>query len=135
MTQDNISKSVGKEPQNTRAIGRVMEQKAVSYLENSGYQILQQNFSCKMGEVDIIAMHDDVLVFVEVKYRATKAFGHPFAAVDHKKQKRICNVAAYFVYTHRQYAKSDIRFDVVSITGEEVLVYQNAFPYSGSFRR
>ena len=108
---------------------------AVSYLQEHGYQVLERNFRCKLGEVDVIALCGEVLVFVEVKYRASATYGHPYMAVDKKKQVRISNVASYYIYSHRQYANYNCRFDVVSITGDEIALYKNAFSYCGGYRR
>lgn len=121
--------------QNTRQIGDYHEVLAEEYLECNGYRILERNFRCKLGEVDIIAMHQDALVFVEVKYRASAEHGYPSDAVNYKKQIRISNVASYYVYTHKQYINRSCRFDVVSIIGGKVTLYQNAFPYCGRFSR
>lgn len=120
---------------NKREVGSEKEALAEEYLRKKGYRILERNFRCKLGEVDIIAMHQNFLVFIEVKYRASADFGQPTDAVNYKKQVRISNVASYYVYSHRQYANHNCRFDVVSIVGNEITLYQNAFPYCGRFSR
>lgn len=118
---------------NTRQMGARFEQLAAEYLRENGYQILERNFRCKLGEIDIIALHQDCLVFVEVKYRTKADCGHPTDAVHRQKQVRISNVASYYLYTHRQYADRNCRFDVVSIIGQEITLYQNAFFYCGHY--
>lgn len=120
---------------NTRLTGDYYEVLAEEYLVKQGYRILERNFRCKLGEVDIIAMQDATLVFVEVKYRADCLHGQPSDAVNYKKQVRISNVASYYVYTHKQYANYNCRFDVVSIVGSEITLYKNAFSYCGKFMR
>lgn len=120
---------------NNRQTGAYYEVLAEEYLQNAGYCILERNFRCKLGEVDIVALHQNALVFVEVKYRASADFGQPTEAVNRQKQMRISNVASYYVYSHRQYQNYNCRFDVVSIVGDKITLYQNAFPYCGRFAR
>ena len=71
---------------NTKIYGVTGEQEAKNYLVKKGYKIVKMNFSCKIGEIDIIAMDKDTLVFVEVKARNTAMFGLPREAVTAKKQ-------------------------------------------------
>ena len=71
--------------ENQREKGAYWEQKAGAYLESIGYEILEYNFRCRMGEIDIIARDGDYLVFCEVKYRAGTGKGYPAEAVDLKK--------------------------------------------------
>ena len=120
---------------NNRFVGDCYEVIAEEYLQKRGYRILERNFRCKFGEVDIIAMHQDAIVFVEVKYRKTGEFGHPTEAVSRQKQIRISNVASFYMYSRKQYTNRSCRFDVVSIIGGNVTLYQNAFPYCGRFAR
>jgi putative endonuclease len=109
--------------------GNAGEQKACEYLKNCGYQILEQNFRCKVGEVDIIARDGDYLVFAEVKYRKSMSLGMPQEAVDFKKQKKISATAGYYMMIKNMRENVSIRFDVVSVLGDEVTVIKNAFPY------
>lgn len=120
--------------QSTRSIGAEKESLAEAFLREQGYRILERNFRCRLGEIDIIAIHQGMLVFVEVKYRARADYGQPSDAVNHNKQTRISNVASYYTFSHRQYASYTCRFDVVSIVGNDVRLYQNAFPYCGRYR-
>lgn len=121
--------------QNNRQTGAYYEQLAAEYLKQQGYIIMERNFRCKLGEVDIIALHHNTLVFIEVKYRARADWGQPSDAVNRQKQMRISNVASYYVYTHKQFANHNCRFDVVSIAGNEITLYPNAFLYCGRFSR
>ena len=75
--------------ENKRQIGSNYEQKAVQYLLENGYTILQQNYRNRCGEIDIIARKKCMLVFLEVKYRTTREFGSPLEAVDWRKQNQI----------------------------------------------
>lgn len=115
--------------ENRRKKGSVYEQIAAQTLESQGYTIVERNYRCKFGEVDLIARHDGFLVFVEVKYRKTEQFGLPVEAVDYKKQKNICKVAGQYIARKRFAKMPKVRFDIVGILGEQVTVYKNAFFY------
>lgn len=119
--------------QNNRYLGAQYETLAVEYLQEKKYRILERNFRCRLGEIDIIALHQGQLVFVEVKYRATAEHGLPTSAVNGKKQMRISNVASYYRIVHPEYKKYSCRFDVISIVGNELTLYQNAFSYCGKY--
>ncbi|MBR1701297.1 MAG: YraN family protein [Lachnospiraceae bacterium] len=114
---------------NTREIGTAQEQKAVAYLREHGVQILQQNFRCRQGEIDIIGRHDGYLVFVEVKYRKNTNCGTAAEAVTYTKQCRICRVADFYRYRCHYGADTAVRYDVLAIQGEELTWIQNAFPH------
>ena len=114
---------------NTRTTGRIYEDIAVRYLEKQGYRILQQNYRCRYGEIDIIARNEGYLVFVEVKYRKSVDNTGAFEAVDIRKQKRICGVAKWYLMEKHIGENAKCRFDVVGIQGEEIRVFKNAFDY------
>jgi putative endonuclease len=97
-------------------IGRDAEDQAISMLEAKGYRILARNFSCRLGEVDIVAEHDHTVCFVEVRMRSTAAWGDPAHTVSGAKQRRIVKTAMHFLSAHRLWRRM-IRFDVVSIVG------------------
>ena len=113
--------------ENKRSIGAVYEQKAIEYLKEKGYSIINQNFRCKIGEIDIIAQWKDVIVFVEVKCRKTASFGYPEEAVSYYKQEKIRKVAQYFLTGSNSFVDMDCRFDVIAIEGEEIRHIENAF--------
>jgi putative endonuclease len=114
--------------QNKRSIGNAYEKVAGAYLENLGYEILEYNFYCHRGEVDIVARHEGYLVFVEVKYRKTVSAGHPLEALSLRKQRAICHSAFYYMHT-KGLIHLPVRFDVVGILGEEIQVVKNAFDF------
>lgn len=114
--------------QNNREIGKEQEEKAVAELERKGYDILEKNFRCRIGEIDIIARHQGYLVFIEVKYRKNDRSGYAAEAVTQKKQQIISRVADYYLRTHYKVIPA-CRFDVVAIDGMCVTVYENAFAY------
>ena len=114
--------------QNNRKVGDAQETRTVLELEKIGYKILQKNFRCRIGEIDIIALHKGYLVFIEVKYRKTNKSGYAAEAVTWKKQQIISRVADYYIRIHCRKIPS-CRFDVVALDGEAVTVYENAFEY------
>ena len=118
------------EKQNNRRTGTDYEKAVGYYLEQQGYVVLEYNYRCRIGEIDLIAKDGETLVFVEVKFRFRTGSGHPSEAVDQKKQKRISRCALHYL-TSRNLTDVPCRFDVVCICGEEgePLLYQNAFDY------
>jgi putative endonuclease len=115
--------------ENRRKIGADYERQAEEYLQTCGYRILERNYRCRQGEIDLIAREGEALVFLEVKYRRTAAHGLPSEAVTPAKQRTICRVADYYRLTHGIPDNTPCRFDVVSILGQEITLYRNAFLY------
>ena len=114
---------------NNRKKGTEKEEAAEEFLKKSGMRILERNFRCRQGEIDIIGLHKGYLTFVEVKYRRNERLGLPEEAVHREKQRKICNVARVYLFLHRYKAEQPVRFDVVAICGDKIKWYQNAFPY------
>ena len=112
---------------NKRTVGTQKEQLAAEYLRKCGYLILEQNFRCRTGEIDIIAKDKDYLVFVEVKYRRDTGKGFPQEAVDLFKMKKITHTALYYMHKKRIPADAPCRFDVVNILDQEISLIRNAF--------
>ena len=115
-------------------LGREGEDAAEAYLKKKGYRIIEKNFRCKLGEIDIIAEQGGVVVFIEVKARAGHQYGHPFNAVTPSKQRKIIQVAQSFLAKHRLLEKPT-RFDVVGLTADpesafKVELLENAFQIS-----
>ena len=110
-TADNILKSTKQE---NRVKGNIGENKAVNYLTDKGYEILETNYKNKLGEIDIIAKDGERIVFVEVKARATAKYGYPREAVNEYKQRKIRMVAESYLKSKRL-LNSYIRFDVIEI--------------------
>ena len=115
--------------QNRRQIGTEEEALAAAFLKAQGYEILEQNFRCRQGEIDLIARDGSALVFIEVKYRKNGAYGHPAEAVDYRKQQKICKVADYYRMKHRIPERQACRFDVVAIQGSAIRLIRDAFSY------
>lgn len=116
---------------NKRKIGTREEETAAAYLQKQGLLLVEKNFRCKFGEVDLIMRDGATYVFVEVKYRATEKEGHPSEAVDYRKQKTICKVSDFFRMKNNIWEDNPCRYDVVSILGGSLQWYKNAFEYIG----
>lgn len=106
-------------------MGQRGEKIAQSFLREKGFKILHVNWRNRRAEIDIIAMDDNTLVFVEVKTRQTRLFGEPENAVDYKKQRKLIHAANAYVLKYR--IKNDARFDIVSIIIERNVTIINHF--------
>ena len=125
----NMTGDTKREWKNNRETGSYYERLAGEYLEQEGYEILEYNYRCKTGEIDIIAKDGEYLVFCEVKYRASDEKGHPSEAVNPAKQRVISKSALYYM-TVNGIDEVPCRFDVVSIEKDTVILYRNAFDYA-----
>lgn len=114
---------------NKREIGTFYEAAVCEYLKKNGIRIVERNFRCKQGEVDIIGRDGDCFIFFEVKYRRTNAFGEALQAVNYNKQKKISRCADFYCMIHTQVRQ--IRFDVIGITDTKIDWIQNAFGHIG----
>ncbi len=101
---------------NNRETGTFYEKLAGAFLQEQGYQILEYNYRCKMGEIDIIARHEGYLVFCEVKYRKNNKRGTPAEAVTLRKQRMISKCAMYYIM-ERGIPDIPCRFDVIGVLG------------------
>ena len=106
--------------------GKKNEQLAYEYLKKRKYKILEINYVNAIGEIDIIAKDKNAIVFVEVKFRKSAAFGYPLEAVDVRKQNKIRRVATIYLKQNSLFDE-EIRFDVLSVLGEEITHIENAF--------
>ncbi len=101
--------------QKANEIFHVGEELAAKFLANKGYTILKRNFRAATGEIDIIATHEDVLVFVEVKTRSKHSIRQALMNVSHTKQKRITLTAQRYIILEPECVKSRLRFDVIVV--------------------
>ncbi|WP_034438731.1 YraN family protein [Clostridium ihumii] len=117
-----------------KSIGTIGENIAAEYLKNHNYKILERNFSCKIGEIDIIAKNENNICFIEVKSRTSDYFGMPSEAVNYYKEQKICKVAQYYILK-KDLHKYNLRFDVVEIifssTTSKLNLIKNAFIIDG----
>ena len=95
-------------------LGRRGEDAAVAYLERAGMTVVERNWRCTAGEVDIVALEGETLVIVEVKTRRSERAGSPEDAVSPTKQKRLARIARHYI-AHAGLDCPDVRFDVVAI--------------------
>ena len=112
---------------NKRCVGKQKEELAVAFLMCCGMKILEKNFACKAGEIDVIGLHDGCLVFVEVKYRKNTNYGYPQEAVSKNKRRKIILVSGYYRMLRHYGDTVPIRFDVVSILGDKIRWDKNVF--------
>lgn len=94
--------------------GKLGEDLACTYLKNNGYRIIERNFEAKQGEIDIIAVDKEELVFIEVKTRTNTCYGKPVEAVNNKKQKHLIKTVEYYLYS-RNLENEFVRIDVIEI--------------------
>ncbi|PRY14837.1 putative endonuclease [Pontibacter ummariensis] len=102
------------QPNSHLQTGQAGENRAAAYLQQQGYTILERNYRYKRAEVDIIARREDLLIFVEVKTRATDRYGYPEAAVSTKKEELLLSAADAFI--RETGWQHEARFDIVAIT-------------------
>ncbi len=114
---------------NKRTIGSHAEQVVRKYLTEHGFEILEMNYRCKQGEIDIIAREDIYYVFIEVKYRTSTRYGFPQEAVGAAKQRRICGAAGYYLYSHQLGESTPVRFDVAAVLEDKITYIRDAFPF------
>lgn len=112
---------------NKRQLGTDYEERACKYLKSIGYEILCKNYRNKKGEIDIIAIDNDTLVFVEVKYRQSKSYGYSAEAVNTKKQMTIYRVAEGYIAYKKEYYCKPCRFDVIAFDEDRINHIKNAF--------
>ena len=97
----------------TVAIGKRWENLALEHLSGAGLELIDRNFRCRMGEIDLVMLNLNRLVFVEVRYRAANRFSSAAGSVDRQKQRNLARAAAAFLGQHPKYRNHIMRFDVV----------------------
>ena len=111
-----------------RRKGDDKERLAETFLINHDFQLIERNFSCKSGEIDLIMKHKDYLVFVEVRYRETSEFGGPLSSITRSKQSKLRRTAEYYLLTNFGNTPPPCRFDAIGISGEDQIEWvENAF--------
>ena len=111
---------------NKRQIGSIGEDMAVEFLKSRGVKILERNYQNRFGEIDIIGMEDNTLLFIEVKYRKNESFGYPLEAVGFAKREKIRKMARFFL-NENHYYHYNIRFDCIGIIGSQIEWIKGAF--------
>ena len=114
---------------NNREKGAIGEEIAARYLLSQNYKIMDRNYRSNIGEIDIIAIKDDILIFIEVKTRTSVNYGYPYEAVNWKKQNKIIKTSLIYI-KHKNMRNYQIRYDVIEvylINGEKINHIENAF--------
>lgn len=110
----------------SREIGDRAESKATRALRNEGYEILERNFRCRVGEIDIITQKDGFICFVEVKYRRPSGFGTAVDAITKTKMRKILMTARRYLHENDK-SSVDYRIDAVVINGDNVEIIPNVY--------
>ncbi len=97
--------------------GREAEAYALRHLQQHGLQLIAQNWLCKRGELDLVMLDGDTVVFVEVRYRRHSAWGGALESVDFRKQEKLILAAQLFLQKESRWADAACRFDVVAVEG------------------
>jgi len=102
-------------PENTTEAGRRGEDLALRHLESQGLELLERNYRCRAGEIDLVMLEGRTLVLVEVRSRTSATHGSAAATVGSRKQRRFTLAARHLMLTRPQYRRLAARFDVVAI--------------------
>jgi putative endonuclease len=102
----------------TKQIGQAVEQFVCEYLQAQGLRLIERNYSCPLGEIDLIMHAQEMLIFVEVRYRRDCRFGEPVETVTANKQKKIIKTAYHYLSKRRNLDKP-CRFDIVAAHGDK----------------
>lgn len=110
-----------------KAFGKQIEDLACYYLQKQKLKLVVRNYTCRVGEIDLIMCDNTLLVFIEVRYRQHGKFGCGLETVDRSKQNKIIKAAQYYLQTHDLFEKIDCRFDVVAVTPKHNYSHQKTF--------
>lgn len=97
--------------------GQWAENLAHTYLCEHGLQSVERNYRCRSGEIDLVLLEQEKLIFVEVRYRRSQHYGGSLESIDIRKQQRILNTAIHYLHNHPWARQHPCRFDVVLISG------------------
>jgi len=95
--------------------GETAENEACKHLQQHGLQLLERNYRCRQGEIDLIMRDGNCTVFIEVRFRSNSRFCSGAESVDQHKQRKIITTASYYLQQHSQLARQPARFDVISM--------------------
>lgn len=112
----SYQKSISPISSATRVSGNLFEDLAKKHLTQQGLLLVESQYECRLGEIDLIMTEGEVLVFVEVRYRKSDHYGCAAATVDKRKQQKIIKTAKYFLQAHKAYLCFDCRFDVIAVS-------------------
>ncbi|MCP4790278.1 MAG: YraN family protein [Gammaproteobacteria bacterium] len=101
----------------SKSIGDWAEKLAGQHIQQAGWHIVARNFHCRGGELDIIARQDNIISFIEVKFRRSQAMGGAINSITFQKQQRLGHAAQRFMQNHPQYYRLHGRFDLICVYG------------------
>lgn len=107
--------------------GQEAEEHACRYLQQQGLQLIERNYRCRQGEIDLIMRDKQGTVFVEVRYRSNPNFGGGAESVDQRKQHKLIAAAAHYLQQHHTLAQQPARFDVIAIAPGALEWIRDAF--------
>jgi len=102
----------------TNKRGQWAERLAEDYLTQHGLELIQRNYSCRMGEIDLIMQEQDTIIFVEVRYRKNDQYGGGIESIDYRKQKKLNTTAVHYLQNNDRYQEHPCRIDAMIITGQ-----------------
>ena len=118
-------------PVSKKLLGNIGEEKAYHFLKKQGLKLIEKNFYSRFGEIDLIMLDKNTLVFIEVRSRKNMGFGSPLESITSVKQKKLRKTADFFFLKNVNYSKMPARFDVILIpptSGNDPINWlQNAF--------
>ncbi len=98
--------------------GRQAEDRALHHLEQRGLRLLKRNWLCRSGELDLVMLDGDTVVFIEVRYRRHSAWGGALESIDRRKQQKLIRAAQLFLQTESRWSSHPCRFDVIAIEAD-----------------
>lgn len=108
-------------------IGAVAEDRAAEFLQAQGLRLLQRNFRCRLGEIDLIMQDGAELVFVEVRWRSSPGYGSAVETIGPRKRQRVIRAAGLYLQRYPAAARGSCRFDVVALDGPRLQWLRGAF--------
>lgn len=113
----------------TKEIGRAAEDTACRYLQQQGLKLVERNYHCRQGEIDLIMRDDITTVFVEVRYRASRSYGSAAETVTSRKQGKILASAQHYLQQNKRAANQPCRFDVIALSADALQGKHNAIEW------
>jgi putative endonuclease len=110
-----------------RSLGQPYDNRALAHLQAAGLTLVERNYTAKVGEIDLILSEADTLVFVEVRFRSAGSFVDGLSTVGDTKRKRFIKAVKYYLLTHPKDAMRVLRFDVISLSSQDLDWHRNAF--------
>jgi len=104
----------------TRIYGFKQENIALKFLKKRGLKLIEQNYNTKLGEVDLIMREGNTIIFIEVRYRRSSAYGSACESVTYYKQQKIIKASTVYLQRNNLYDRVNIRFDIIAISSDSI---------------